>query len=208
MGGAINNIGSTVMRGVGDIVTLGGNEALGNPVGKGTSSLLGKVGFKDSGKNSGPATNAGEISPMMTLQQTGGAPLLAGIAMGADVNQSLMSFFGASGKFEDWMATLDPQSQDAVKGLSTQLTSISQNTQLKQQAVTSLINDFPNFMKSAVPQYADIADKYTMAAAQQALNQTAAKYAAGGALSSGAMDEAMARTGAAAMANSMMATAS
>lgn len=182
MGGTISNV-----------MKHPSNAILGTALGGVGGGLMGAALTKGSGPG---VAKAGQISPMQALQQTGGAPLLAGIAMGADPNQSLMSFFGASGDYNTWLNSLDPASRSAIQGLSTQLNSISKDTQLKTQAVQKLVSDFPDFMASAIPKYKGIADAATQAAAEQALNQTAAKYAAGGNLSSGATAAAMARTAA------------
>ncbi len=151
-------------------------------------------GYGGSGGLSGPA-GAGIESPAQTLAMSGGAPLLANVAMGVDPKQAIAAYFGASdyNKFYDGLSDSDKQLVDGVTG---QLTSIQSNTELKNKAVQQVVNDFPNVVAQARQQYGDQFDATTKQYVDQALQGTAAKYAANGSLSSGAMAAASARVGA------------
>ncbi len=173
-GGIGSTLGGLVMGPAGAVV--GGVMGLGRNLASG------------SGGGSSAATVGGQQSPMDMLVNTGGAPLLANIAMGANVEDALASFLGVP---KDQLSNIQ-----GIDSLKSQLTSIQSNTNLKNQAVQKLVQDFPNYMQDLIPKYAGIADKYTQAAAQQALQSVGAKYAAGGQLSSGATMAALSRTGA------------
>lgn len=141
-------------------------------------------------------------NPAQTLAQTGGVPLLANIAMGADVDTTLAGYFGKS-DFQSFYDGLDADSQQLVSGVRNQLKEIQSNTNLRNQAVQQVVNDFPNIaaqaataQKQAKQSAGEEFDSTTKGYIDQALNGVAAKYAAGGGLSSGAMDAASARAGA------------
>lgn len=203
MGGAVKKVTNTVKSVGGDIIhnplkgitrfgadmmTFGGNELLGNPVGK----------LMDVGRNpSASVPQLGQMSPLDMLSSSGGAPLLTNISLGVKPDDALASYFGIQpADWKNWLSTRSPSEQEAISGLSSTLNQVSTNTELRNKAVTQLTNDFPDYMASAIPKYKNIADQATLSAAQQALDQTAAKYASGGQLSSGATAAAMARTGA------------
>ncbi len=197
MGGVAKTVGNVVGTGL----TLGLNKVGGssNPLRRfgdfaGSVATGGQSGQGFglrglTGNGAPPSSAAGDQqSPMDMLVNTGGAPLLANIAMGANVDDALASFLGVP---KDQLANID-----GVDSLKNQLTSIQSNTNLKNQAVQKLVNDFPNYMQDLIPKYAGIADKYTQAAANQALQGVASKYAAGGQLSSGATAQALSNTAA------------
>lgn len=202
MGGSVGKIAGKVAGGatrVGLDTVSGGLLEIGGMSKRAGGLVGGLVDGSAFGKNpSSPVVGGGSMSPMDMLTTSGGAPLLANIALGAKPDDALASYFGVSpDKWNDYKASLTPSEQESIKGLSTQLNEISSNTDMRNQAVSKLVTDFPNFMQSMIPQYKGIMDASTQAAAEQALHTTASKYAAGGNLSSGAMAEAMARTGAA-----------
>ncbi len=190
--------------------------------------LSGKGNFKDFGEMAtgmdfthakdapGPDLST---SPAQLLAQTGGAPLLANIAMGADVDSAIASYFGQS-DFNSWYngtgetttktnggieqvtpasPGLDPDMKKLVDGVRTQLKTIQSNTNLRNQAVQQIVNDFPNIAQQAAQARKASGEEFdtvTKGAIDYALNSNAAKYAANGALSSGAMAAATARVGA------------
>lgn len=185
VGGAIGNLGKKL--GPGGIV--GG--LVGGPVGALIGSQLGKSG----GGPSVPQVG-GTQDPLSMLTMSGGAPLLTNVALGADVGTSLMGYFGASGDYNKWFNNLNPSDQQAVQGLHDQLTQVQSNTDMRNQAVSKLANDFPNIMAAAIPKYSAMADSATSDMMNKALNQISAKQAAGGSFSSGATAAAAARAGA------------
>lgn len=137
-------------------------------------------------------------NPAAMLAQSGGAPLLANVALGANVDDSIAGYFGA-GDFQKFYDSLSPQDKGLVDGVRKQLTSIQSNTNLRNQAVQQVVQDFPNIAKQAAvarqaagQEFDDTTKQYL----DQALGQSAAKYAANGMLSSGAMAAASARVGA------------
>ncbi len=190
MGGTAKRVGMGVATGgLSEFARVGKGDAFG-------ADLVKKgLGFGD--KSPSKVPQMGQQSPLSMLQNSGGAPLLTSIALGVSHKDALASYFGIDPKnYDTWKASLSPSEQQSIGGLESTLGTISNNTELKTQAVNQLVNDFPNYMASAIPKYKGIADEATLGAAQKALDQTAAKYAAGGQLSSGATAAAMARTGA------------
>ncbi len=148
------------------------------------------------------AAAPGGQSPTELLASTGGAPVLANIAMGVDPEEALAGFFGKStrdGSWAEFLQNADQKDFDAIHAVHGQLTTIQQNTELRNKAVQAVINDYPNITaKIAQDRMASGQefDDVTKGYMEKALGQTAAKFAAGGALSSGAANEAFAHTGA------------
>lgn len=185
------------------LVTAGGSElARLNPaVNKGLGLVDRKV---DSvfglGQKGGPGftgmTNS--ENPAQTLAQTGGAPLLANIALGANVDDTLAGYFGKS-DFRSFYEGLSDEDRQLVDGVRNQLTSIQKDTNLKNQAVQQVVSDFPNIVAKAAQARQNAGQEFddvTKGYLDQALSKVGAKYAANGGLSSGAMAAASARTGA------------
>lgn len=217
MGGVVNtveNIGkgivNTVTNPIGtikDIVshpttTLNGL-LLGGPMGGGVGAAL--TAGKDAGSGGGglqaPQVSAANFaqymnSPLQTLESSGGTPLLMDIALGADVNSSLMGYFGATGDYNTWFNGLSPQDQSAVQGLQNQLGMIQTNTNIQNQAVQQLAQDYPNIMAQKIPQYMGIADSAMQKMMGQAMQQISAQQSANGQFSSGATAQAAANIGA------------
>lgn len=190
----------TVFTGGLNKTDLGGGvfRKIGNAVGTGLTLGLGRAGGGQT--NSALGAGSGQ-SPMDMLVNTGGAPLLANIVMGGDIDKAIASFLGI--RYEDLSdayngnrSILNAQDFSAVQNLKEQLTSIKQNTDLKNKAVQNLVNDFPNYMAQKVPEYAKLMDNETKAMMDQALSKVGAQFAAGGQLSSGATAEAAAKAGA------------
>ncbi len=175
---------------IGGVVGIDGNKVM---------TMPGKGG----GAGPGAALQAGQAdTPATALAMSGGAPLLANIAMGASVEDTLAGYFG-QGNYKEFYDGLDDASKKLVDGVKNQLTEIQSNTNLRNQAVQQVVNDFPNIAKQAAQAQTDAKqaageefDSTTKAYINQALQGTAAKYAANGGLSSGAMDAATARVGA------------
>lgn len=171
---------------VGPLNTIGAKFALGG--GGNSSSNTAMSGYTD--------------NPAKTLATTGGAPLLANVAMGADIGEAIAGYFGKS-NFNDFYSSLNDSDKQLVDGVKNQLTSIQSNTNLRNQAVQQVVNDFPNIaaqaaqaQKQAKSEAGQEFDSTTKGYIDQALQGVASKYAAGGSLSSGAMDAASARAGA------------
>lgn len=171
---------------------------LGFAAGLGGGLLGGVAGAKLLGGGGGGDVPqiGGKQNPLEILSSSGGAPLLTNIALGADVKSTLMGYFGASGDYNKWFNNLNESDRSAIQGLETQLTQIQTNTDLRNQAVQKLSDDFPNLMASSIPKYSAMADAVTSQMMTKAMDQISAKQAAGGAFSSGATAAAAARAGA------------
>ncbi len=203
MGGVAKKVGGVV----GDVLTLGTSHIPGSPTKKlsegigtvFTGGLNGGLSRLTGGGSPGaPIPQMGMENPAQTLAMTGGAPLLANVAMGVDPKQAIAGYFGASdyNKFYEGLSDSDKQ---LVDGVTNQLTSIQTNTDLKNKAVQQVVQDFPNIAAEAAKAHAAAGgefDEVTKGYLDKALGASAAKYAANGNLSSGAMAEASARVGA------------
>ena len=150
--------------------------------------------FLRGGNNAGLAQAGGE-DPATLLATTGGASLLANIALGANVDDTIAGYFGA-GDFKSFYGSLGDEDKGLVDGVRKQLTSIQQNTELRNKAVQQVVDDFPNVVAQAAQARKAAGQEFddtTKAYMDQALNKVGAKYAAGGMLSSGATAAASAR---------------
>lgn len=137
-------------------------------------------------------------NPAAVLAQTGGAPLLANIALGANVEDTIAGYFGAA-DYGSLYNSVNPQDRQLLMNVRKQLTDIQSNTNLRNKAVQQVVDDFPNIVAQAAQartasgqEFDDVTKGYI----DQALNKVGAKYAAGGMLSSGATAAASARAGA------------
>jgi hypothetical protein len=135
------------------------------------------------------------------LAQTGGASLLANIAMGVDPEDALAGYFGKSksdGSWEKFLGTLNQKDFDAINSVHGTVSTIQKDRNLRQQAVENVIKDFPNLAKNAAKARQEAGgefDEVTKGYMSQALGDAAAKYNLGGNLSSGAANEAFSRVG-------------
>lgn len=214
MGGVVNtvkNVVSNPVRAVTAVSTFGTSELarrsnipIASQVARlpetASNSLLG-TRF---GKEGAPDLQGfqGGQDPATFLAQTGGASLLANISMGVSPTDALAGYFGKStkdGSWEEFLGTVNQKDLDAINSVNGQLTSIQSNTDLRQKAVDNVIADFPNLAKNAAQARAQAGGEFdteTRKYMEMALGDTAAKYAAGGQISSGAANEAFARVGA------------
>jgi hypothetical protein len=211
MGKSIKQTFSNPIRGLTAVSTFGGSELarrskipglnqLARLPETASDSILG-TRYGRQGAQDLQGFNGGQ-NPAELLAQTGGAPLLANIAMGVDPQDALAGYFGKSkqdGSWEEFLGTLSQADLDRVNSVHGQLNTIQKDRTLRQKAVDSVIADFPNLAKNAAQARAQAGgefDEVTRGYMEQALGQTAAKYAAGGGLSSGAANQAFAKTGA------------
>lgn len=139
--------------------------------------------------------------PIQGLATVGGAPLLANIAMGVSPSDAIAGYFGKTpgDDYNTWKSSLSQDEQSALSGIENQMGQIQSNTDLRNKAVQSVVNDFPNVAAQAAQARQSAGgefDQTTKDAVNLALSQTASKYAANGMLSSGAADAAVARVGA------------
>jgi hypothetical protein len=209
MGG---KVAKAVGGGVGTVLTLGTNKIKGSPTAKmgdafgnlvtggtsGQSGLIPKWGPNKPGSPGAAGASGAQDNPAQTLAQSGGAPLLANIALGASVDDTIAGYFGHD-NYKEFFDALSDEEKGLVNGVKRQLTDIQNNTNLRNEAVQKVVNDFPNIAaQAAKARQASGAefDEVTKGYLDQALNKSAAKYAAGGNLSSGAMAEASGRIGA------------
>ena len=212
MGKQIKQTFSNPIRGLTAIGTMGTSELarkIGGPIGA-LAALPENVGKKfgiGSTRVGSAPTVAGGQSAIEMLTQSGGAPLLSNIALGGNIDDALAGYLGvrdaAALKYaldgHVYETEFDPGDIEKIQVVRKQLQSIQQNRELRQQAVDKVIADFPNIAKQAAQarmQAGEEFDSVTKGYMDQALKGTAAKFAAGGGLSSGAMNEAIARVGA------------
>lgn len=184
MGGAISTVGSgvgSVSGGVGTLAGIGLSSAFGKDYKPQTLSGQNYVGF---------------------LSSTGGAPLLTNIALGVNPEQAIASYFGKP-TFQDVLNDASGGEQQALNSLLGQLKTIQSNTDLRNQAVQKVVQDFPNIVSMTAPKVIEAKkaageefDSATKQYLDYAMEQTGAKYAAGGMISSGAQVAAQARNAA------------
>lgn len=204
MSGAAKKIGGAV----GTALTLGTNKIKGSPTAKlgdafGSIATGGLSGQQNSllRRPGGDVMSAGGAeNPAQTLAQSGGAPLLANIAMGANVGDTIAGYFGHN-DYNKFYESLGPLDRELVDGVNKQLTDIQKNTNLRNQAVQQIIDDFPNIANQALERQKqafskaegafDEADRLSL---DKASNQLAAKYAASGGFNSGAFNQGLANT--------------
>lgn len=199
MGGVVNTITKGIGSGLGTVFTGGLNHTnLFNGFFKKAGNEIGNVltlgtGRQAASSGGGNGVHTPNESPMDTLVNSGGAPLLTNIALGANVDDALASFLGISKDSITSGKGLGPDDVEAIKNLRSQLTDIQSNTDMRNKAVTNLVNDFPNYVQQAIPKYASTWDDNMKGVMDQALQKVGASYAANGGLSSGAMAAASAR---------------
>lgn len=218
MGGVVNTVKSVATNVVkdpisgiarigADVITLGANEAVGNPAGK----LIGA--FTGYGRDQYTPQTLSAQDPKLLLAQTGGAPLLTQIAMGVKVDDALAGYFGkASGDdFKQYYKSLPAADQSAIDSVKNQLTQVQSNTDLRNQAVQKLIDDFPNIAAQTLDKQRsayndaitrgktealDAFDESTKAIMDRSASQLSARFAASGGFSSGAFNQGLARSAA------------
>lgn len=197
---------SNPVRALTAVGTFGTSEVarkIGGPVGQlaklpetASDAVLG-THFNRSGADL-PSFN-GAQDPATLLSQTGGAPLLANIAMGVNPEDALAGYFGKSTKDGSWQEFLNGVNQkdfDAINSVHGQLTTIQSTRDIRQKAVDDLIKDFPNVMATESQRAGVEFDSQMKSYVDNALQGTAAKFAANGGISSGAANEAFAKVGA------------
>jgi hypothetical protein len=186
VGGATGSIiGSTLMGPVGALVGGGMGLVKGG-------NIFGSSGSKN------PTMAGGMENPAAVLAQSGGAPLLANVAMGVDPKSAIASYFGAS-NYDEFYNKLGDSDKKLVDGVTSQLTQIQGNTDMKNKALQGIVNDFPNIAAQAAQAHQAAGgefDAVTKDYLDKALGANAAKYGANGGLSSGAEIAAAGRVGA------------
>lgn len=172
----------------------------GGPIGSVTGSVGRLFGLQGNQNTPNLASAPGGLSNPDLLAQTGGAPVLANIAMGVAPKDALAGFLGITPEnWDNYVADLSPKDASSLNAVQKQLETIQSNTDLRNKAVQGVINDFPNVTAQIAKARADSGqefDQVTQGYMKQALDQTAAKFAANGGLSSGAANEAFSKTGA------------
>src|SRR6185295_291262 len=207
MGGSIKKAFSNPVRGLTAIGTFGTSEiARKTPIGNAVFSAPERLSNGLFGSKYGTdgvgnmASMPGGLSNPDLLAQTGGAPVLAQIAMGVSAKDALAGFLGVNpGDWDNYVRGLSPKDASALQATQGILENVQKNTDLRNQAVQKVVNDFPNVtakVAQARQASGEEFDQATKAAVDLALNNTAAKFAAQGNLSSGAANEAFARVGA------------
>ena len=211
MGGSVKKAFSNPVRAATTVATFGTSElARRTPIGKAVASLperlsdglLGTRFVKGGGGIGGDPEAAklqginGGQSPTEMLAQSGGAPLLANIAMGVNPDAAIAGFFGKTpDQWEAYKQTLNPDDLSAIESVTKQLHTIQSNTDLRNLAVQKVVDDFPNVMAQAAQarqQSGEEFDTTTKAVMDQVSNQLSAKYASTGGFSSGAFNQGLA----------------
>lgn len=204
-----NPVGAGIkgLTGISPTVQLG----IGAGIGTGVAALgaLGAGGAAGAAGSTGAATaGVGGTTAALgpggagVMAQSGGIPLLTKVLLGTSVASTLAGYFGVGKSDQDyssWFQGLSQEDQAQVKALEDNLTSLQGDLDKRNQAVQQVLNDYPNVMAQVAKDRAASGQEFddvTKGYMEQALNQTAAKYAANGGLSSGAMNEATAQTGA------------
>lgn len=155
----------------------------------------------DTGGSSYTPTTLTPDNPKLLLAQTGGAQVLSQVAMGSSVEDALAGYFGRNkgADWESYQGNLSPDEKAAIDNVRSQLTQIQSNTDLRNKAVQSVVQDFPNIAAHSAQARVNAGEEFDSTTKQYidlALGKKAAQYAAGGNLSSGAYDAASARAGA------------
>src|SRR5687767_9514165 len=126
MGGSIKNIVKSPTRVVSAIGTGGMSEVYRRtiPGVKGIQNTGDKwlAGNRDSNPNL--ATGPGGQDPATMLAESGGAPLLANIALGVDPSDVLAGYFGKNsqdGSWQEFLNTLSQKDFDAINSVHGQL---------------------------------------------------------------------------------------
>ncbi len=204
---AVGNAFSNPIRAATAIGTFGTSELarktpIGNAVFSAPEKLAnGLLGTKyGTGGVGDMAAAPGGLSNPDLLAQTGGAPVLANIAMGVAPKDALAGFLGVNpADWDNYVQGLSPKDASSLQATQKQLETIQSNTELRNKAVQNVINDFPNVTAKIAQARAASGQEFddvTKGYMKQALDQTAAKFAANGGLSSGAANEAFSKTGA------------
>lgn len=184
---------ANVVRGATDVMTFGTAEL-------GWQSKIGQSLLKGGGGGGSGPGGVPTQSPLEMLSQTGGAPLLTTIALGGNVKDAVAGFFGQKGgSYDEWFKSLSPDDQKAIDGVTNSLTQIQGNTDLRNQAVQKVVQDFPNIVSMTAPKVIEAKqrageefDSATKGYLDYALKQVAAKGGANGTVSSGATIQASA----------------
>lgn len=185
-------MGGTVTRAVTATATGGLSEFTHGADAFGVKTGLKALGM---GGSSYTPTLLPKSDPMMELAQSGGAPLLTSIALGANVDDAVAGYFGRTKgqDYDAWYKGLSQDEKQAVDSVKTTLTQIQTNTDLRNQAVQKVVNDFPNIVQgtaSAVTAAKQKAGEEFDAASKSYLdyanNAIAAKFGGSGTVSSGA----------------------
>ncbi len=205
MGGAAKTVTQGIGRATAAVVTGGFSETkkgkkLGNVIGN--VFTLGHGGGLDNtpGSDGAAPTLTGD-SPAAILAQSGGAALLANIALGVDPDEALSGYLGQTkDNFDEYLDELPANERNAIMSVRTQLRTIKDNTALRNTAVDKIINDFPNIAQQSVQKARQLAqsdlsvfDDVSRQVLDKAANQLSAKFAATGGFSSGAFNEGLAK---------------
>lgn len=188
----MGGVAKLVTRSTADILT-GGAAEIGGFSKKAGDTVASGLGF-----GGGPTVPgaANQYDPKSILEQTGGAVLLSNITAGADIDEAMASFLGVSkADLPTYINTLDAADRASLQGVQNQLHQISTNTDLRNNAVSKLVNDYPNIMASSIQKYGAQADAAIQPMLDRAMQDISSKQSANGMLSSGASAAAAARAG-------------
>lgn len=184
MGDKLYTAGSVAALGAGGMAMMGG-------MGAGAAGIGGAGGMGGAMGGSGAAG---------VMAQSGGVPLLTKVLMGASVASTVAQYFGKK-PGQDWnqfMDSVDDESRAEIQKLEQNLAELQKNVEVRDQAVSKIVNDFPNIAKQAIDDrkrsreaYGEEMDKVSSMMLDKASNELASKYAASGGFNSGAFNEAL-----------------
>lgn len=218
LGKSVGNIAKKPLRAGAAMMTFGGSElarkagingnmqmagvaAAGAMLGGGM--LLGAGGAGGLLGGAGAAGAAGGAGGAGALASSGGVPLLTKVLMGASVASTVAGYFGKKPNedYGSWLDQYDDEAKAEIKKLEDNLAQIQKNVELRDQAVSKIVNDFPNIAAQAIEErkrsrqaYGEEIDKVTSLMLDKAANQLSAKYAASGGFNSGAFNEALGKS--------------
>ncbi len=166
----------------------------------GLRTATNKLGITSSYSPSPLQRGPGSHDPITFLAESGGAPVLAQVAMGVNPRDALAGYMGIpSEQFEEYLKGLNPKDANVLTAVQNQLQTIQSDRNLRDQAVQQIINDFPNIANQVARTRTASGmefDELTKGYMDQAIRGRAAGLAANGLLSSGAANEAFSRVGA------------
>jgi hypothetical protein len=157
------------------------------------------VGGVTSAAGAGAASaGSGAASAMAS---TGGTSLLSKVALGLPAATAIAQMFQKPPNmdYNEWKGQFAAEDQAEINRLEEELKTVQTNLEVRNQAVSKLIDDFPNVMRDSIQKQREglarsrgAFDETTKMVLDQAANQLSAKFAATGGFSSGAFNQGLA----------------
>jgi hypothetical protein len=133
------------------------------------------------------------------MASSGGMSMLSKVALGMSVASAVGAAFNkpAGMDYSQWKSEFSEADQAEIARLEATLNTVQNDINIRNQAVSKLIDDFPNVMQQTInAERAAVGKAYdqtTKMVLDNAANQLAAKYAATGGFSSGAFNQGLAK---------------